>query len=95
MTHELTDERTQTLVNSLRASKGWATAYAEAFVAEYLLSQAGQETVYIDAGHLREVLNGNDMPAFCSAENKDGTLMALYLTPQPAPVPPPPPKERK
>ena len=42
---------------------------------------AGEATVYLDAGHLREVLAGNDMPVSASAEPGHG-MVPLHAAPQ-------------
>lgn len=46
--------------------------------------QAGEPSIWMDAGHLREVLNGNDMPAYCQSEPADRLVPLWLATPSPA-----------
>jgi hypothetical protein len=91
MTELKQDEWTQTLVNSLRASKGWTTAYAEAFVAASQPAQAGQEpvawAVYWGIGQMRRnsVHFERVTAEKFAGEIKSVTeIRPLYAAPQPA-----------
>ena len=44
------------------------------------LTKDDSVVIYVDAGHLREILNGNEMPIYASSEqDEQGRLEPLYL----------------
>ena len=86
MTGMTLEERRETLVNSLRSSKGWMTDYAKAFVDQYAIDAhlvgMGEPVAWrADWQDWRQYHDRDDNPLPNSWESPPPTVTPLYLAP--------------